>query len=162
MEWVEELLAELEKTSILYFKIEDEKTELEIIRSESEVRVGVFGGGMEGGIEGGMEGGFEGGRGGEVELEEWDIVSPGVGYFEKEKDEEGKPLIKLREKVMPQERLANIRTMNLKHEVYSEREGKLVEILVEEGQVVEYGQPLFRLRKDKKDKKDEKKEAGDF
>ena len=151
MEWVEELLAELEKTSILYFKIEDEKTELEIIRSESEVR----GVGM-----GEGEGVFEGGREKKVEeLEEWDIVSPGVGYFEKEKDEEGKPLIKLREKVMPQERLANIRTMNIKHEVYSEREGKLVEILVEEGQVVEYGQPLFRLRKDKTD---EMKEAGDF
>jgi acetyl-CoA carboxylase biotin carboxyl carrier protein len=38
-----------------------------------------------------------------------------------------------------------VRAMHVDQEILADKGGKIVEILVEEGQPVEYGQPLIRL-----------------
>ena len=42
--------------------------------------------------------------------------------------------------------MAIIEAMKLMNEIESEYDGIIEEILVENGQAVEYGQPLFRIR----------------
>jgi acetyl-CoA carboxylase biotin carboxyl carrier protein len=44
--------------------------------------------------------------------------------------------------------VAIIEAMKVMNEIVAERAGTIVEILVENGQPVEYGQPLMRLRPD--------------
>lgn len=83
----------------------------------------------------------------EEERQTFDIFSPHVGFFFRAETEEGQPLVKLREVVSRGTVLAYIRSMSISYEVLASNEGKIVEILVETGQAVEFGQPLFRLRK---------------
>ena len=42
--------------------------------------------------------------------------------------------------------LGIVEAMKLMNEIESEYEGTVTEILVENGQMVEYGQPLFRIK----------------
>ncbi|MDH5682751.1 MAG: biotin/lipoyl-binding protein, partial [Spirochaetota bacterium] len=75
-----------------------------------------------------------------------DITSPYIGFFHRSNSKGGKPLVKLREVVDDQKVVAYIRSMNLQYEVLAGQSGKIIEVLVEDGQAVEYGQPLFRLK----------------
>ena len=75
-----------------------------------------------------------------------DIASPYIGFFHRSDSKGGKPLVKLREIVDEQKVVAYIRSMNLQYEVMASQSGKIIEVLVEDGQAVEYGQPLFRLK----------------
>ncbi|MEK6797172.1 MAG: biotin/lipoyl-containing protein [Spirochaetota bacterium] len=75
-----------------------------------------------------------------------DILSPGVGIFLRAKDEKSDPFLKLRDAVTVGKTVGMLLFMGIKHEIKSEIDGKLVEMLVEDGQAVEYGQPLLRLK----------------
>lgn len=75
-----------------------------------------------------------------------DIISPDVGIFWRTKDEKSDPFVKLRDMVKVGDVVGSVDFMGIRHEIRSTIEGKIVEILIEEGQAIEYGQPLFRLK----------------
>ncbi len=74
-----------------------------------------------------------------------DILSTEVGIFSRS-DAKKNILVKLRDEVQEGQVLAYIKSTGIMYEVKSEYSGKITEILVEDGQAVEFAQPLFRLK----------------
>ena len=73
------------------------------------------------------------------------ITSPLVGVFYAAPSEDAEPFVKLGDTVKEGQVVAIVEAMKLMNEIESDCSGKIVEILVENGQAVEYGQPLFRV-----------------
>lgn len=74
------------------------------------------------------------------------ILSPMVGtFYESPSPEEG-PYMKIGDKVKVDSVVCIVEAMKLMNELEAEVEGEIVEILVENGQLVEYGQPLFLVK----------------
>ncbi len=71
------------------------------------------------------------------------IKSPMVGTFYRASSPGAKPLIEVGQSIAAGERLCIIEAMKLMNEIESELTGVVKAILVENGQPVEYGQPLF-------------------
>ncbi|ATE58871.1 acetyl-CoA carboxylase biotin carboxyl carrier protein [Thauera sinica] len=71
------------------------------------------------------------------------VKSPMVGTFYRATAPGAKPLIELNQTVAEGDRLCIIEAMKLMNEIESEFSGTVKAILVENGQPVEYGQPLF-------------------
>ncbi len=71
------------------------------------------------------------------------IKSPMVGTFYRASSPGAKALIEVGQSVTTGERLCIIEAMKLMNEIESELTGVVKAILVENGQPVEYGQPLF-------------------
>ena len=75
----------------------------------------------------------------------FDIISKHIGFFFRNKGKSDTPLVKLREVIDVDQVVAIVRVLNIEEEIIADKKGKIVEILVEDGQPVEYGQPLMRL-----------------
>jgi len=75
------------------------------------------------------------------------VKSPMVGTFYKSPTPDADPYVKLGDKVDDKTVVCIIEAMKLFNEIEAEVAGEIVEILVENGQLVEYGQPLFIVRK---------------
>jgi len=71
------------------------------------------------------------------------VKSPMVGTFYRASAPGAKPLIEVGQSVSSGDRLCIIEAMKLMNEIESEFSGVVKAILVENGQPVEYGQPLF-------------------
>jgi len=71
------------------------------------------------------------------------IHSPMVGTFYRAASPGAKPFVDVGQSVGNGDRLCIIEAMKLMNEIESEYEGVVKAILVENGQPVEYGQPLF-------------------
>ncbi|MBL8443843.1 MAG: acetyl-CoA carboxylase biotin carboxyl carrier protein [Zoogloeaceae bacterium] len=71
------------------------------------------------------------------------VKSPMVGTFYRAASPGAKPLVDVGQKVVNGERLCIIEAMKLMNEIESDADGVIKAILVENGQPVEYGQPLF-------------------
>ena len=77
---------------------------------------------------------------------EGDIVeSPLVGTFYAAPSEDAAPFVSVGDTVKKGQTLAIVEAMKLMNEIESEYDGTIAEIYVENGQAVEYGQPLFRI-----------------
>jgi acetyl-CoA carboxylase biotin carboxyl carrier protein len=74
-----------------------------------------------------------------------EITSPMVGTFYEAPSPEADPYVHVGEQVDENSVICIIEAMKVMNEIKAEVEGKIVEILVENGQVVEYGQPLFLI-----------------
>ena len=74
------------------------------------------------------------------------IESPLVGTFYAAPSEDAAPFVAVGDTVKKGQPLAIIEAMKLRNEIESEYDGTVTEILAENGQPVEYGQPLFRIR----------------
>lgn len=74
------------------------------------------------------------------------ITSPLVGTFYAAPAEDAAPFVKVGDQVEKGQVLAIIEAMKLMNEIESDFAGTVTEILVENGQAVEYGQPLFVIR----------------
>ena len=74
------------------------------------------------------------------------ITSPMVGTFYSSPSEEDAPFVKIGDRIKKGQILGIIETMKLMNEITSDREGILTEVLVENEQIVEYGQGLFRIQ----------------
>ncbi|MBP1999437.1 acetyl-CoA carboxylase biotin carboxyl carrier protein [Paenibacillus shirakamiensis] len=74
------------------------------------------------------------------------IVSPMVGTFYSSSSPEKPPYISSGDKVHEKTTVCIIEAMKLMNELEAEIKGEIVEILVENGQLVEYGQPLFLVK----------------
>ncbi|MEX2105010.1 MAG: acetyl-CoA carboxylase biotin carboxyl carrier protein [Bacilli bacterium] len=74
------------------------------------------------------------------------ITSPMVGTFYKSPSPEAGAYITKGDKVSEKDVVCIVEAMKLMNEIEAEVRGEIVEILVENGQLVEYGQPLFLVR----------------
>jgi acetyl-CoA carboxylase biotin carboxyl carrier protein len=73
--------------------------------------------------------------------------SPMVGTFYRSASPEAEPFVDVGAKVTEDSVLCIIEAMKVMNEIRAERRGEVVEVLVENGEPVEFGQPLFLLRK---------------
>lgn len=84
----------------------------------------------------------------EEEFDEADyITSPMVGTFYRAAAPDAPAFVELGQHVREGQTVCIIEAMKLMNEIEAEVEGKIVEILVDNGQPVEYGQPLFKIQK---------------
>jgi acetyl-CoA carboxylase biotin carboxyl carrier protein len=75
-----------------------------------------------------------------------DIHSPIVGTFYRSPSPDSLPFVNEGDKVKPGDPLCIIEAMKLMNEIESEVSGTIVEVLIENGQPVEYNQVLFRVK----------------
>ncbi len=73
------------------------------------------------------------------------VASPTVGVFYAAASPESKPFVAVGDRVEKGDTLCIIEAMKLMNEIPAEVSGKIAEVCVGNGQVVEYGQPLFRI-----------------
>ena len=74
------------------------------------------------------------------------IPSPIVGTFYRSPSPTAEPFVKIGSNVEPASVVCIIEAMKLMNEIQAEASGEVVKIYVENGQPVEYGQPLFGIR----------------
>ena len=74
------------------------------------------------------------------------VESPLVGTFYAAPSEDAAPFVSVGDTVKKGQTLAIVEAMKLMNEIESEYDGVIEEVLVENGQAVEYGQPLFVIR----------------
>ncbi|NOZ25292.1 MAG: acetyl-CoA carboxylase biotin carboxyl carrier protein [Nitrospirae bacterium] len=73
------------------------------------------------------------------------VTSPIVGTFYSAPSPDAEPFVEVGSRVKVGQVLCIIEAMKLMNEIESEVEGTVVRILVENGQSVEYGEPLFLI-----------------
>jgi len=74
------------------------------------------------------------------------ITSPMVGTFYAAPNPDADPYVQVGSKVQENTVVCIVEAMKLFNEIEAEVKGEIVEILVENGQLVEYGQPLFLVK----------------
>ena len=77
-----------------------------------------------------------------------EIKSPIVGTFYATPSPDSRPYVEVGSHVTPQTVVCVIEAMKVMNEIKAETCGTIVEVLVTNGQAVEYGQVLFRIRPD--------------
>jgi acetyl-CoA carboxylase biotin carboxyl carrier protein len=77
-----------------------------------------------------------------------EIKSPIVGTFYATPSPDSEPYVEVGSTVDPQSIVCIIEAMKVMNEIKAETSGMIVEILVTNGQAVEYGQVLFKVRPD--------------
>ena len=71
------------------------------------------------------------------------VKSPMVGTFYRSASPGAKPFVEIGQKVNEGDTLCIIEAMKILNEIESDKTGTIVKVLGENGQAVEYGQPLF-------------------
>lgn len=77
----------------------------------------------------------------------FELRSKWVGFFTRLNTKTGEYYIKLRDTVKKGDIIAHVRVLGIMQDVVADDEGKVKEILIEEGQPIEYGQPIMRFEK---------------
>lgn len=81
------------------------------------------------------------------EKEECNIVkSPMVGTFYLKPSPTSEAYVTIGKKVKKGDTLCIIEAMKLMNEIESEYDGEIIEILLKDGEMVEYGKPLFKIK----------------
>jgi len=75
-----------------------------------------------------------------------EITAPMVGTFYSAPSPDSEPFVEVGMRVAEDTTVCIIEAMKVMNEIHAEVAGTIVEILVENGQPVEYGQPLFKVR----------------
>jgi len=73
------------------------------------------------------------------------VTSPFVGTFYRAPSPEGAPFVELGDTITPGQVLCIVEAMKLMNEIDAEVAGTIIEILVENGKAVEFGDRLFRI-----------------
>ena len=76
-----------------------------------------------------------------------DVCSPMVGVFYAAPAENAEPFVKVGDRVKKGQTLCIVEAMKLMNEIMAEQDGEILEICVENGQVVDYGCRLFRMKR---------------
>jgi oxaloacetate decarboxylase alpha subunit len=76
------------------------------------------------------------------------IIAPMVGTFYRGAAPDVAPYVEKGSSISPGQTICIIEAMKLMNEIQSEVQGKIVDILVDNGQPIEYGQPLFLVEPD--------------
>ena len=74
------------------------------------------------------------------------ITSPMVGTFYQAPSPDAPAYVKAGDRVGEESIVCIVEAMKLFNEIEAEIKGEIVEILVQDGQLVEYGQPLFLVK----------------
>ncbi|MBG9456362.1 acetyl-CoA carboxylase [Lysinibacillus sphaericus] len=74
------------------------------------------------------------------------IVSPMVGTFYQSPNPDSPAYVKMGDKVGNETIVCIVEAMKLFNEIEAEVQGEIVEVLVKDGELVEYGQPLFLVK----------------
>ncbi|HDG9919105.1 TPA: acetyl-CoA carboxylase biotin carboxyl carrier protein, partial [Staphylococcus aureus] len=74
------------------------------------------------------------------------INAPMVGTFYKSPSPDEEAYVQVGDTVSNETTVCILEAMKLFNEIQAEISGEIVEILVEDGQMVEYGQPLFKVK----------------
>ena len=74
------------------------------------------------------------------------ITSPMVGTFYSKPEPTAAPYVEVGTKVKKGDKLCIIEAMKLMNEIESEYDGEIAEILVKDGEMVDYGKKLFKIR----------------
>ncbi|MEO1958374.1 MAG: acetyl-CoA carboxylase biotin carboxyl carrier protein [Nautiliaceae bacterium] len=83
----------------------------------------------------------------ECEVEGELITSPMVGTFYQAPSPDSPPYVKVGDKVKKGQTLCIIEAMKIMNELEAEFDCEILEVLVEDGQPVEYDTPLFRVKR---------------
>lgn len=73
------------------------------------------------------------------------VKSPMVGTFYSKPSPDAKEYVKVGDKVSKGDVLCIVEAMKLMNEIESEFDGEIIEIMVKDGETVEYGKPLFKI-----------------
>lgn len=82
----------------------------------------------------------------ECNVEGCEVTSPIVGTFYTSSSPDADAFVKVGDKVKKGQVLCIVEAMKLMNEIESDVDGEVVEILVENAEMVEFGQPLFRIK----------------
>ncbi|TQR39774.1 acetyl-CoA carboxylase biotin carboxyl carrier protein [Lysinibacillus sphaericus] len=74
------------------------------------------------------------------------IVSPMVGTFYQSPNPDSPAYVKMGDKVGNETIVCIVEAMKLFNEIEAEVQGEIVDVLVKDGELVEYGQPLFLVK----------------
>lgn len=74
-----------------------------------------------------------------------DVISPMVGTFYRSSAPGEPPFVEVGERIRASQPVCIIEAMKLMNEIEAEVSGQVMEILVQNGEPVEYGQPLMRI-----------------
>lgn len=74
------------------------------------------------------------------------VKSPMVGTFYLKSSPTAEPFVEIGSKVKKGDTLCIIEAMKLMNEIESEFEGNIIDILVKDGEMVDYGKPLFVIK----------------
>ena len=73
------------------------------------------------------------------------ITSPMIGTFYAKPSPDSNPFVEVGKTIKKGDTVCIVEAMKLMNEIESEIDGKIVEILVKDGQMVDFGKPLFRI-----------------
>jgi acetyl-CoA carboxylase biotin carboxyl carrier protein len=73
------------------------------------------------------------------------ITSPMVGTFYAAPDPDSQPYVQVGDSVGPETTVCIVEAMKVFNEIQAEVSGKVVGVLVENGEPVEFGQPMFKV-----------------
>ncbi|MFC4767918.1 acetyl-CoA carboxylase biotin carboxyl carrier protein [Effusibacillus consociatus] len=76
------------------------------------------------------------------------IVSPMVGTFYQASAPDAEPFVKVGSKVTDKTVVCILEAMKLMNEIEADVRGEIAAVLVQDGEMVEYGQPLFLVKVD--------------
>ena len=74
------------------------------------------------------------------------INAPLIGTFYSSPSPDAEPYVKVGDKIIKGATVCVIEAMKIMNEIESETDGEIAEILVNNGDVVEFGEPLFRVK----------------
>lgn len=74
-----------------------------------------------------------------------EVTSPMVGTFYRSPEPDAEPFVQEQDRISTGQQLCIIEAMKLMNPIQSELNGRVMAILVEDAQPVEYGQPLFLI-----------------
>lgn len=75
-----------------------------------------------------------------------EITSPMVGTFYRKPSPESDNYVDIGDKIDESTIVCIVEAMKLFNEIEAEVAGEIIEVLVEDGELVEYGQPLFKVK----------------
>ena len=75
----------------------------------------------------------------------YELHSKWIGFFTRINPKTGESYLKLRDRVKEGDLVGHVRVLGVLQDLRSEKNGKLKEVLIEEGQPIEYGQPVMRF-----------------
>ena len=74
------------------------------------------------------------------------VKSPMVGTFYSKSSPDAEPYVEVGSKVKKGDILCIVEAMKLMNEIESEFDGEIVEVCVNDGDMVDYGKPLFKIK----------------
>ncbi|MRG90532.1 acetyl-CoA carboxylase biotin carboxyl carrier protein [Polyangium spumosum] len=140
------LLRVLEKRNVTEFEFEDEHARIRLVRGTSGARVVAYE--ERAAPVAGVAPPVAGAAQPAAPTEPVDYVtSPFVGTFYRSPSPDAPAFVEVGSVVREGQTLCIVEAMKLMNEIESEQSGTIVEILVENGKPVEFGQKLFKLRR---------------